>query len=106
MLYYGYPKIQNLTKNAKDFEKMGFKPGMFWGSMTAFLEFFGGIAMLLGILTPIVAAFFGLQMLVGTFWKLTRTNKPFSDYSYDILLFIISMVLITFGSGFYAIGSL
>ena len=106
MIYYGYPKIQNLTKNAKDFEKMGFQPPMFWGSIVAFLEFFGGILMLVGLLTPIIAILFGAQMIAGTIWKITRTEKPFSDYSYDLLLLSICLIILTFGGGYYALGSI
>ena len=104
MIYYGYPKIKNLAGNAKDFEKMGFKPGMFWGSLVAILEFLGGILMVLGVLTPIIAVFFGLEMIGGTIWKKTKTDKPFSDWSYDIILLAICLILITMGPGLYAIG--
>jgi len=105
MFYYGLPKIKDLSKNAKNFEGMGFKPGMFWGTIVALLEFFGGIAMILGILTSVIAILFGLEMIGGTIWKVTKTEKPFSDYSYDIILLSICLIIITFGPGLYAIVS-
>jgi hypothetical protein len=43
MIYYGWPKIRDPASNAKDFVRMGFKPGMFWGTLIAVVEFFGGI---------------------------------------------------------------
>ena len=81
MIYYGWPKIRDLGSNANDFVQMGFKPGMFWGTLIAAVEFFGGIAILLGFYAELAAALFAFQRMVGTFWKL-KVRKPFSDYSY------------------------
>src|SRR6202008_2354271 len=49
MIYYGWPKARDLRANAKDFEGMGFKPGIFWGTLIAAVEFLGGIVVVLGI---------------------------------------------------------
>ncbi|MCP6720179.1 MAG: DoxX family protein [Patescibacteria group bacterium] len=102
MLFYGWPKMKSLKSNAKDFVEMGFKPGMFWGTIVAFIEFFGGIAMLIGFYAWVVAAVFGFQMIVGTFWKM-KMKKPFNDYSYDMLLIALVSIIIVFGPGLYAI---
>src|SRR2546422_7487913 len=48
MIHYGWPKIRNLESNANDFVHMGFKPGRFWGTLIAVVEFFGGLAILVG----------------------------------------------------------
>ena len=90
MIYYGWPKIRDLRSNANDFVQMGFKPGMFWGTLIAGVEFFGGIAILLGYYAELAAALFAFQMMVGMFWKL-KIRKAFSDYSYDIQLFALSL---------------
>jgi putative oxidoreductase len=101
MIYYGWPKIRDLNANANDFARMGFKPGMFWGSLIAVLEFFGGLAILLGFLAELLAALFAFQMLVGTFWKL-KVKKPFPDYSYDLQLFALCLILMSQGAGAFA----
>lgn len=105
MIYYGYPKVKNLRSNGGDFVKMGFKPGIFWGTIVAFTEFFGGIAVLIGLYAEVAAALFGFQMITGTFWKL-KVKKKFSDYSSDLQLLVISLTVIVFGSGSYAVSSL
>jgi putative oxidoreductase len=105
MVYYGLPKIRDPAANANNFVQMGFRPGIFWGTVIAAVEFFGGIAVLLGCYAELAAALFAFQMLVGTFWKL-KINKPFSDYSYDIQLFAICLVIMAQGAGAYAIRSL
>jgi len=104
MLYYGQRKIRNLRSNANDFVQMGFRPGIMWGTLIAIVEFFGGIALLIGSYAELAAALFAFQMMVGTFWKL-KIRKPFSDYSYDILLFALCLVVMSQGAGLYSLRS-
>jgi len=102
MIHYGWPKIRNLESNANDFVHMGFKPGRFWGTLIAVVEFFGGLAILVGFYAEFAAAFFGFQMIVGTFWKL-KIKKEFSDYSYDLQLFALCLVVMSQGAGVYSL---
>lgn len=104
LIYYGWPKIKNLKSNADDFVGMGFRPGMLWGTLIAVVEFFGGIAMLTGLYAELAASLFGFQMIVGTFWKL-KGKKPFTDYSYDLQLLGLCIVIMSFGAGRYSIAS-
>ncbi|HEX2386109.1 MAG TPA: DoxX family protein [Candidatus Binatia bacterium] len=98
MIYYGWPKARDLRANAKDFEQMGFKPGIFWGTLIAAVEFLGGIAVVVGIYAELAASLFAFQMLVGAFWKM-RLKKPFTDYSYDFQLFALCLVIMSQGAG-------
>ena len=43
-------------------------------------------------------------MMVGTFWKL-RIKKPFSDYSYDIQLFNLCLVILSQDAGALALAA-
>lgn len=106
MVYYGWPKIKDLKSNGDDFIKMGFKPGIFWGTAVALVEFVGGIFMILGLFSEVIAVLFGIQMAVGAIWKVTKTDKPFSDWSYDLQLFAMCLVIIAFGPGLYAFNSI
>ncbi|MCF7812483.1 DoxX family protein [Candidatus Gracilibacteria bacterium] len=98
-LYFGWPKIKDLRKNAEHFSGMGFKPGIFWGTIVALLEFFGGLALIFGILPSLFALLFVVHMLVGTAWKMFGTDKKFPDYSYDLTLLAILLLLLAFGNG-------
>jgi putative oxidoreductase len=102
MIHYGWPKVRDLRSNSNDFANMGFKPGMFWGTLIALVEFLGGIAILLGFLAELAAALFAFQMLVGTFWKV-KIKKPFADYSYDLQLLALCLVVMSQGAGAYAL---
>jgi putative oxidoreductase len=98
-LYHGFPKIRDLKQNAENFNQMGFKPGILWGTWIAFLEVFGGILLILGAFTAIFAMLFGFQMLVGAIWKATATDKKFADWSHDLLILGVALMLLSFGPG-------
>jgi len=103
MIYYGWLKVKDLKKNGMDFMGMGFRPGIFWGTIVAVLEFFGGILMILGVYTAIVALLFGFEMLMGTGWKFFKAKKRFPDYSYDIILLALALLIANFGPGLFAL---
>jgi putative oxidoreductase len=103
MVYYGWPKVRDPKKNAADFDAMGFKPGAFFGTLVLLAEFGGGLLILLGFYAWLGAAAFGFEMVVGAAWKITRTDKPFTDWSYDLLLFALALVLLAWGPGRYSV---
>jgi putative oxidoreductase len=103
MLYYGWPKIRDPRKNAKDFDATGFRPGWLFGTLVLTAEFFGGILMLLGVYVWVAAAAFGFEMLMGTVVKVTKWHKPFTDYSYDLLLLALCLLLLALGPGAYRV---
>lgn len=102
MLYYGFPKMRNLKSNAADFVGMGFAPSFLWGTLVAFAEFFGGLGVLLGVYAEFFAAAFGFQMIVGTLWKI-KIKKSVGDYSYDVLLLNLCVLLMMLGPGVYSL---
>jgi putative oxidoreductase len=99
MLYYGWPKVKDPGKNARDIEGTGFRPGWLWGGIVLLNEFGGGLAVLLGLLTVLGAAAISFEMLVGFVVKARKWRKPFTDYSYDLQLAALALVLLTFGPG-------
>lgn len=103
MLYYGIPKIRDLKTNAKNFEKMGYQAGWLFGTLGAAIEFFGGLGILFGVLAWIPALGFAGEMALGMTYKLTKTNKPFSDWSYDLLLLVLCLIVLAFGTGVYGL---
>ena len=106
MLYNGWPKMKNLSSTANQFEEMGFKPGAFWGTLTAGVEVVGGISILLGIVPWVAESLFGMQMLTGTAWKMGPAKKDFSDYSYDMLLLVLVLFLLIHGPDRYSMDRL
>ncbi len=79
-----------------------FKPVALWASVILVVEFFGGLAMMLGLYTWLAAALFGVEMATGTVWKVAKAGKPLTDYSYDLQLLALWLVLLAFGPGVYS----
>ena len=104
MMFYRWDKIKNPQANARDFTDMGFKPGWLWGTLVLMTEFFGGLALLVGIFTQIAALLILIHMSTGTIWKIS-TKRDFGDYTYDVLVATLALVLLTYGPGPYAIES-
>jgi putative oxidoreductase len=102
LIYFGWPKARNLKSTAGAFAEMGFHPGLLWGTVIAIVEFVGGLAMIAGVYAELAASLFGFQMIVGTFWKL-KIGKPFTDYSYDLLLLAVCVAIMALGAGDYAL---
>ena len=104
MIYYGWPKIKDLKANAENFSsKEGFKPGWLWGTVAAFVGFFGGVAILIGFFAEVAATLMALQATVGIVWGITKMGKSFEGLSHDFLLLAVSLIIITFGSGTYSV---
>src|SRR3989338_6911501 len=61
-LVHGWPKIKNLKETHANFEMMGFKPGVFWGTIVAMVEFFGGLLLIAGLFTQLGAILIAVQM--------------------------------------------
>jgi putative oxidoreductase len=101
MVYYGWPKVKDPAKNARDFDRDGFKPGWLFGSLVLAAEFFGGILVLLGVWVWVAAAAFGFEMVMGFGMKAFAWKKPFTDYSYDLLLLALCLLLLALGPGAY-----
>jgi putative oxidoreductase len=106
MVYYGWPKILDPARHIREFEATGFKPVALWATVILVVEFFGGLAVLLGLYTWLAAALFAGEMATGAAWKLVKARKPFPDYSYDLQLLALCLVLLAFGPGAFSLDRL
>ena len=84
MIVHGFPKLKNLKETGSNFANMGFRPGMFWGTLAALLESFGGLALILGIVTVPVAAFFVVEFLVIVIWKIGKHAPFVGGWEFDL----------------------
>jgi len=105
-IIHGYPKLKDLGKQTGQWMKsIGFPAGM--GLFAGIAEFFGGIAVVLGILTPVIAALFVLWT-IGLVWvSIAKIKKKFAGgYELDLLLFAMSLILLAFGAGIFSVDHL
>ena len=78
-------------------------PGVM-GPFVALLEFFGGIALIVGLLTRLFALGFAIDMLVAIL--LVQLKNGFSHYELEFLLCVSSAALLFMGGGEFSIDSL
>ncbi|MEW6616920.1 MAG: DoxX family protein [Patescibacteria group bacterium] len=103
-IYHGFPKLKNLKATIDSFVGMGFKPGILWALLVGIIEFIGGILLIFGFLTQIVAFLFVLEFIVII--VKVKKLKNFSSFEFDLLILVSSLVLMTVGGGRFALDQL
>ena len=107
LMLHGWPKIQHATS------WMG--PGApvpgFLQFLAAFSEFFGGLAFLTGLLTPIAALGVGATMLFALVTVHFKNHDPFvstngASYESALIYFSITMVMLFTGPGLISLDAL
>jgi putative oxidoreductase len=86
------------------FSHMGVPLSGVMGPFVALLEFFGGIALIFGLLTRVFALGFAIDMLVAIL--LVQLKNGFSHYELEFLLCVSSVALLFMGGGEFAIDAL
>lgn len=104
-LAHGWPKIKDLKVNSQNFAMMGFKPGAFWGTIVAFVEFFGALALITGLYTQLAALLIAIQMLVAAAWKIKNKQGLVGGFEFDLILAAAALLLATLGAGLYSLDS-
>lgn len=102
VIAHGLPKLRDLKGTAAAFNQMGFKPGIFFGTLAGILEFFGGIAIAAGFLTQPVAALFVIEFIVTTIWRIAKKHPFAGGWELDLLLVGIAVLLLSIGAGSHA----
>ena len=91
----------DILKTAEGFAKQGLNPSLFWAYYIGCLEFFGGICLILGLLTRPVAALFAgfmfvaavhVHMPIGWFWTNRGMEVP-------LYLLLICLAILIRGGG-------
>ena len=100
---HGYPKLGAGRKGTGEWLKsMGLPAG--FGPFAGVVEFFGGLALILGILTPIVAALSALWMVSTTWLAVFKMKKKFvGGYELDIILLLAFLALAAIGAGMFSV---
>ena len=106
-IIHGYPKLTAAQRKQGGawMKSQGMPAAMI--PLGGFVEFFGGLALILGLLTPIVAALSALWMLSTTWFAIGKMKKKYvSGYEIDITLFLAALALALLGSGIFSIDHL
>jgi uncharacterized membrane protein YphA (DoxX/SURF4 family) len=102
LLVHGWPKIKNLRGTVGSFEMMGFRPGIFWGALVVFAEVVGGLAIIFGFFTQIVAFIVAIEFIV-IILKVNLKKGLVNGFEFDLLILAATLVLVTSGGGLYSL---
>jgi putative oxidoreductase len=94
-----------ISGNAALFDRLGYAPGMLWGTVVGCIEFFGGLLLVLGLFTRPVALALTIFMIFGVhftgksggFFWLNRGAE------FSILILLCAIVFLIRGGGEYSL---
>jgi len=89
-----------LSGNAALFDRIGYSPGMFWGTLVGCTELIGGILLILGLFTRFAAAAVLIFMIVAV--KFTSAKGFFwsnGGFEFPLLLGLCALFFLIRGGG-------
>ena len=106
-IVHGWPKIKDPKSIIAFVKGTGFPGGAAFAVLFTLLEFFGGIALVLGFLTQIVAPLIALEMVATTLFAKTKLGKKLVlGYELDIAYLVLALMLTFLGAGPWSIDRL
>jgi putative oxidoreductase len=90
-----------LEKNAALFDKIGYTPGMFWGTLVGCTELVGGVLLVLGLLTRPAAFAIIIFMINGVYFT-SKTGGFFwtsRGSEFAILILVVAFFVLIRGGG-------
>ncbi|MBI5787026.1 MAG: DoxX family protein [Candidatus Niyogibacteria bacterium] len=100
---HGYPKLfGGFSQTVGFFESVGIKPGKFWAFVVGAVEFFGGIALILGFATQLAALLIAINMVVAMA-KVKFKMGFVNGYEFDLVLLAMALSLMLTGAGAFAL---
>jgi putative oxidoreductase len=109
LVMHGYPKLKNPQATLKWTGSLGVPAAATVAVIV--LEFFGGIALILGFLVPIVAFFIALEMIGNIALKKTKMKAPYligenaAAYETDALYILLAVTMIVLGAGAFSLSA-
>lgn len=106
-ILHGWPKMKNPRQTASWVASTGWAWAAGFAYAFTFLEFLGGIALVLGFLTRIVGLLFVLQMIATTIFSRKKLGKKLmGGWETDLLYLAAALALIFIGGGAWSVDAL
>jgi putative oxidoreductase len=94
-----------ITANAAFFDKVGYAPGMLWGTLVGCTELVAGLLLVIGLFTRLAALSVVIFMIFAIHF--TATHNGFfwtkGGMEYSLLILLCSLVFLVRGAGGYAV---
>jgi putative oxidoreductase len=105
LVVHGWGKVtRGPSAYLKAFSDLGFEPAILWVWAALFIEFFGGVALILGLFTRFFAAALAIEMLIITciYWKngFSWLNR---GYEFTLLWGLVAFAIALRGGGPYSL---
>lgn len=104
MVAHGWPKLKNI-KGTAEWMRQTFKPGIFWAVVVSITEFIGGLFLIVGLFTQVVAVIVAIQFLVIII-AMNFKKGLVGGYELDLLILAAALALMVLGGGHYSLDSL
>lgn len=106
---HGYPKLfKNRLEVAQWLDAIGIAPGKFWVLVVGVVEFFGGIALILGAWVEFVGILLAINMLVAM-WKVKWGKIGYiaqqGGWELDLIYLAVALSFLFTGPGAWALFS-
>lgn len=102
---HGYPKLfkkEVFLGTVQFFEAVNIKPGKFWVLTVGVVEFCGGILLLVGLFTQLVALLLAINMLVAIL-KVNLKKGLVGGYEFELVLLCSALALLVLGPGVFSL---
>jgi len=104
---HGYPKLGKGRQQTLQWTKsLGVPAAATY--LAIILEFFGGLALIIGFIVPIVGFFIALEMIGAILLKKTKMKAPYmgqNSYEIDMTYLMLAIALIVLGAGVISVDS-
>jgi len=93
-----------LSGNAALFDRIGYSPGMFWGTLVGLTEFIGGILLILGLFTRFAAVAVVIFMIEAV--KFTSAKGFFwsnGGFEFPLLIGVCALYFLLRGGGYWSL---
>lgn len=102
---FGWFGGNGLAGTAQWLSSMGMEPGLLMAVLAGSAEFFGGLALILGLLTRPAALFAAFTMLMAIFSVHIGNGLFAADggYEYALVLMVALLALVVQGGGYFSI---
>lgn len=103
LMVHGWPKLMAPMGTVGMVESIGFVPGWFWSPALAVTEFFGGLLLVLGLLTRFAAAGSTIILLVTIWFHWVLLDQGYGGSEISLLWSAITLYFVARGGGLYSL---